>query len=240
MSLHVFSETQKWARESGIVLWSEEKTTSTNAIAKESTLAGAPVRLFLTDHQSAGRGRGKNQWLQSENSGSTFLTTWAFHLGKKNPQPVLSPAIGYALWSALQTSFPWVKFALKAPNDLYCEDRKIAGLLLEICQQQGENFLLIGLGMNVLAAPDMMPTAGALQNFLSIELTTTVWRQILDRLLLEFSLALSQTDAELSPTQQQSLLYALNRFSKLEKAYQKVDKDGSLWIDSEIKHWSEL
>ena len=54
----VGTATQGWAKKSQIPVWYEAETTSTNLIAKENPLAAGPICLYLTDHQTHGRGRG--------------------------------------------------------------------------------------------------------------------------------------------------------------------------------------
>jgi len=239
MKLQIGKLSKDWAEKSQIPVWYEPSTTSTNLMAKEAAMTDQPVSLFLCDHQTAGRGRGQHRWLDPEEGGDCFLSSWVF-LMRNPPQPVLAPAIGLAVWTALKASFPWLKLSLKAPNDIYLEDRKMAGILIESIQQGKHTRLIIGIGMNIFKFPEELEGAIALGDRCSKELTETTWLNVLDRLLLEISLAVSQTKETLSYTQSQALLNALNRFPFLEVPYRQVDPDGSLWKGESKINWSEL
>lgn len=230
---------QDWAEKSQIPAWYAQETTSTNVIAKEGLAGFAPITLYLTEHQTAGRGRGDNTWSEASEQGSALFSSWVFQLSKA-PQPVLAPAIGLALWTALSASFPWLEFSLKAPNDLYLNDKKVAGILLENIQQGSAHRLIVGLGLNVWKAPANIANSISLYDGLKENLTESAWINVLDRLLLEMSLAISQTRAVLSSTQCLGLLHSLNQFPGLKHIYQKVDPDGSLWSSEKKINWSEL
>jgi BirA family biotin operon repressor/biotin-[acetyl-CoA-carboxylase] ligase len=239
MSFHVGPLTQSWAQKSQIPVWYEPTTTSTNLIAKEKIISEQPISLYVTNHQTQGRGRGDHSWSDTASEKSTLLMTWVF-LMRNPPQPVLSPAIGLSVWSALKTTFPWLPLSLKAPNDLYLGPDKLAGLLIENVQQGDHHRLLVGLGMNIWKTPAQVAQATSLGLHCETELNEIVWMNILDRMLLELGLAISQTRSVLSPSQVQSLKLALNQFPGLRDPYQKVDSDGSLWTNQTRINWSEL
>ncbi len=231
--------TKKWAEQSQIPVWYESRTTSTNQIAKEKVIADMPVSLYVTDHQTAGRGRGSNAWSTEDSQSGAFLSSWVFQM-RNPPQPVLSPAIGLAVWTALKASFPWLDLSLKAPNDIYLKDKKIAGILLESVPHSQTHRLIVGFGLNVFSSPSQIDTAGSLTQSLGMSLTEQTWIHLLDRLLLEISLAISQTAQILNDNQCLSLKTALNRFPLQKNNYEKIDPDGSLWTTEGKINWSEL
>lgn len=232
--------TEAWAKKSGIPCAYSESTTSTNHIAKnEKISASAIISVYVTDHQSAGRGRSDHTWQAP--AGQTLLSSWVFEMNQ-NPQPVLSAAIGLAVYRAFQTTWPWLPWSLKAPNDLYIADKKVAGLLIENVQEGSQNRLVIGLGLNVFAHPDLA-TATSLHEALRTHtqsLTAKEWEEALDRLLLELSLAVSQTGAQLSEAQCLALQQALNQLPLLKEKYRQVLPDGSLVAGKTQTHWSDL
>ena len=59
----------------------------------------------------------------------------------------LKKALGET-WPELQ---PFLK--VKAPNDLYLKEAKLAGLLLEVLKQGQKQALILGLGLNVFQSP---------------------------------------------------------------------------------------
>lgn len=230
---------QDWANKSQIPTWYAQETTSTNVIAKEGLAGTAPITLYLAEHQTAGRGRGTNTWSEPSEPGSGLASSWVFQLSKA-PQPILAPAIGLALWTALSASFPWLALSLKAPNDIYLNDKKLTGILIENIQQGPTQRLIVGLGLNVWKTPANIANSISLYEVLKEDLTEAAWINVLDRLLLEMSLAISQTRTALSSNQCHGLLYALNQFPGLTTPYQKVDSDGNLWSSEKKINWSEL
>lgn len=239
MSFQVGLETYNWARKSGVESWYQAETTSTNAIAKTDKISGADrIFAFFTDHQTEGRGRNTNTWTSS--AGQNLLCTWAT-ISFRAPQPVLTPLVGLALWRALKSTFPQIDFALKAPNDIYVGDKKIAGLLVEVVTEKKLYKSAIGLGLNVFAAP--IETSTCLSDILKlsdVELNLNLWRDFLDRWLLELSLVLTSRPTEISTNESAALRTALNQYSQLSDKIVKVQPDGSLVTVSKTISWSEL
>lgn len=239
MSFQVGHETYTWARKSGVESWYQAETTSTNTAAKAEKLSGADrIFAFFTDHQTEGRGRNSNSW--SSSPGQNLLCTWAT-ISFRAPQPALPPLLGLALWRALKSTFPQVDFALKAPNDIYVGDKKLAGLLIEVVTEKKLFKLAIGLGLNVFGAP--LETSTSLYDvlkFSGVELNLNLWRDFLDRWLLELSLVLTSRPTVLSANDSAALMAALNLFSPLPEKVLKVLPDGSLITATKTILWSEL
>lgn len=196
-----------------------------------------PVHLVVTDAQSAGRGRGANTWINPQ-SGSSLLSTWSFRLTRP-PQPVTSARIGVALYNATTKVWPQAAFSLKAPNDLYLGDKKVAGLLLEAIEQGPHIRLLIGLGFNVLSAP-ALDIATSLKTEIEEELILANWEFFLDELYREMQMACDQLSGLLSSFDCERLIEGLNKFPLLKEKYTNVSPDGSLHAGSTITHWWNL
>ena len=129
------------------------KSTQSDAktgIAKECSNHG---HLFITYDQTEGRGRGSNTWT-SPTEGSSFLGSIVQRLPSP-PQPIITPLFGWALYKALTESFPTGDFSIKAPNDIYLNNKKVAGLLLDSLSQGEDHWIIFGLGLNVFNSPDL-------------------------------------------------------------------------------------
>lgn len=234
----VGAATEAWAKKSGIPCAYSESTTSTNLIAKNEKISdSAIISLYVTENQTQGRGRNDHSW--SAPAGETLLSSWVFEMNA-NPQPVLSAAIGLAVYNAFKTTWPWIEWSLKAPNDLFIKDKKVAGLLIENVQEGSKNRLVIGLGINVFAHPDLATASSLFAQMNEATLTIKEWEEALDRLLLELSLAVSLTDANLTTNQSLSLTAALNTHPLLKEKYSEVLPDGSLVTEKQTTHWSAL
>jgi BirA family biotin operon repressor/biotin-[acetyl-CoA-carboxylase] ligase len=108
---------------------------------------GEEITVVTADFQSAGRGCGTNQW-ESE-AGKNLMFSILFHpqvLAKD--QFILSMANALALKDTLDHYTDGI--SIKWPNDIYWNDRKICGTLIETSLQGKEiKDCIIGTGINV-------------------------------------------------------------------------------------------
>lgn len=228
MSFSIYIASLNWAHSSQIACHSLPSVGSTNDWAKEDAFrsGASDFEFFIADHQSSGRGRGQNTW-SGASPGTMLLSSWSFTMSAA-PQPVLAPALGLAVFRALQTSWPDLALSLKAPNDIYLGDKKLAGLLLESLQQGEKTRLILGLGLNVFSKPDLA-TATSLAEHLPLgRISELGWGLFLDRLWLELVSSFRETRTELSENQQEALRFALNRNPHQKIPLEKLAADGSL------------
>ena len=130
----------------------EIDSTNAEGFRRAATLAGPTW--ILAGVQTAGRGRRARPW-------SSPLGNFHGTLVLKPTEPPETVALrSFAAALALRDAFVQLtglpqSFALKWPNDVLCNGGKIAGILLE---SQGlgtaEATLCIGIGVNLIAAPD--------------------------------------------------------------------------------------
>ncbi len=237
--------TQKWAANNRIYAHYEAAMNSTSDFAKakafDESLMEEALCIFLTDHQTTGRGRGKNIWVAPK-PGSALLSSWSYLLNAK-PQPTTSCLVGLAVFRALSTTWPFLAWNIKAPNDIYIGDQKVAGILLESVIQGDEVRVIVGLGVNVLASPLEVAAAGSILGSLppGVPLLGQDWTTCLDRLLFEMTDAISRCEDFLSPSDQCSLLMALNEHPLLKERYGGLEPSGTLITESGKKiNWWEL
>lgn len=237
-------QTKIWAENRQLSVAYLESTDSTNAWAKKEafhkTTADTPFKIYLTDLQTAGRGRGAHTW-QSPHLGHQLMTTWSI-LNPEIPHPTLSPKLGLAVWRAAVSTWNFLPWSLKAPNDLYLGNKKVAGLLLENVIQGEQVRTLFGLGMNIISHPTEVETSTSLCENLPLgsPLLAEDWFQFLDRLSLEFSLAIETSPDTLNSTECQSLMLALNLFPGLKTKYSAVSTLGQLTQGKKIISWMDL
>lgn len=122
---------------------------STNAYALEKMQGPAWV---MARSQTAGRGRRARVWA------SPVGNLYATHLLHPTEPPAImalrSFAAALALHQAIFSTTGTVA-ALKWPNDVLVNGRKVAGILLEATVRQGKPCLAIGFGVNLISAPDV-------------------------------------------------------------------------------------
>jgi BirA family biotin operon repressor/biotin-[acetyl-CoA-carboxylase] ligase len=220
-------ETQKWCHKAQVKCSFSPEVTSTNDWAKtEAFTEPNLVRLYLTQHQTAGRGRGTNTWMD-QGQDQAFLSSWSIPLGA-GPSPVLSPLIGLAVFRALSNTWLFPEWGLKPPNDIWVKNKKIAGLLIEVVQQGPQTQLIIGLGLNLLGIAPLITGTTLQQALGAVPLQLNDWLAFLDRLWMEFALTLTQTENGLSLNQSENLKYAINCSKSLDHPVEQVLPTGDL------------
>jgi BirA family biotin operon repressor/biotin-[acetyl-CoA-carboxylase] ligase len=236
--------TSQWAQRNHIYSTYKSEIDSTNNLAKSEAFAEAllaePLAVYVTDHQTAGRGRSQNSWL-NDTPGSALLSSWSYMLNTK-PQPTASCHIGLALYRACSATWPFLDWNLKAPNDIYIRGKKIAGILLESVMQGDELRLIIGIGINITAAPQSVNNATSLIAELppGVPLLGQDYLAFLDRLLFEITEAITYVDSQLSPTERLALLKILNQHPLLKEKYTDLEPNGSLIMGEKKISWMNL
>ncbi|USD41291.1 bifunctional biotin--[acetyl-CoA-carboxylase] ligase/biotin operon repressor BirA [Vibrio sp. SCSIO 43135] len=103
----------------------------------------------LAEYQEKGRGRRGREWISPFGANLYLSMYWRLDAGMAAAMG-LSLVVGVAIVEALEEmGLNGVK--LKWPNDLYYQDRKLAGILVEMSGQAGAAaHLVIGMGMNLM------------------------------------------------------------------------------------------
>ena len=123
---------------------------STNTIAMEAASAGAPQgSIFLAEQQTAGRGRGSNQWHSAESAG-IYCSVILRPALPPSEVLVLSLAAALAVRAAVQEIDSRVMPDLKWPNDLLIAGKKFCGILTEMnAEATRVRHIVLGIGINV-------------------------------------------------------------------------------------------
>lgn len=137
-----------------------ESTTSTLDIAHRLAAEGCRSgTLVIANHQTSGRGRTGGKW-SSPSSRGLWLTLIERPVDVSGLE-VLALRVGLRLARALDRFAP-EPLRLKWPNDLYVDEKKLAGILIEARWREAKlEWVAIGVGVNV-TAPDDMPLAAEL------------------------------------------------------------------------------
>ncbi len=138
-----------------------ERVGSTNSEAMDAARAGEPDRLWVAAlEQTAGRGRRGRQW-------SSQYGNLAASLYLQLPPEVTEPGLlgfvaGVSLAGSIEALLGNVGSAaeinLKWPNDVLANGDKLVGILLEAERLKNGNLaVVVGMGVNVVAAPEGLP-----------------------------------------------------------------------------------
>jgi BirA family biotin operon repressor/biotin-[acetyl-CoA-carboxylase] ligase len=150
---------------------------STNArlLARAEAGAGSGT-VIAAERQTAGRGRMGRAWFSAPGDSLTFSLLWRFPRGTQLGG--LSLAVGVALADTLR-SLGVSGVALKWPNDLLLDGRKLAGVLIELVSG-APHAAVIGVGLNLRLPADMPEDLRAQAAALEVELSRG---ELLTRLL---------------------------------------------------------
>ncbi len=235
--LNVGQATSEWAESHKIICWFEPETTSTNDIAKKSGFIDEAHWMFVTNSQTKGRGRYDNSWSNSK-PGDQLLISWCFRL-KSAPQPIASPLLGWAVYKSLNDEFD-LNLSVKAPNDIYVNDKKMGGLLLESVSQGPNHFLCVGLGLNVNSSPKDVLLSTCLQNEIGAEIVAKRWFKFLSSLHLNLQEATTMSQSQEIPSLYRAeILTALKKWP--DNNVVSILSNGDLIIDGGLKvPWTDL
>jgi BirA family biotin operon repressor/biotin-[acetyl-CoA-carboxylase] ligase len=128
-------------------------TDSTNARARELVEAGAPHGTVVTAaEQTAGRGRQGRVWTAPAGKGLLYSAI----LRPLDERHLLLPlSVPLAVCEAAEALRPGIECAVKWPNDVWLDERKLAGILIEAKPQDG--WAVIGVGLNLTVASEEFP-----------------------------------------------------------------------------------
>jgi BirA family transcriptional regulator, biotin operon repressor / biotin---[acetyl-CoA-carboxylase] ligase len=156
------------ATSAGYRLAAFDQVGSTNAEAMSRARGGERGPMwFVAPEQTAGRGRRQRAWIAPRgNLASSILEVM-------DVSPAIAATLGFAAGLAIEAALQKVsveaalrtggsdalKFSLKWPNDVLTGGKKLCGILLE-AESLADNRLavVVGIGSNVVAAPDGTPT----------------------------------------------------------------------------------
>ena len=127
-----------------------DETDSTNRWLVANRTEGQNPCVVVADYQTAGRGCGTNKW-ESER-GKNLLFSMLIHPTEipVNKQFVVSMAVANSIAAVVAKFVEKRTVSVKWPNDIYIDDKKVCGILIENRLQGGViKDSIIGVGLNV-------------------------------------------------------------------------------------------
>jgi BirA family biotin operon repressor/biotin-[acetyl-CoA-carboxylase] ligase len=127
------------------------ETKSTNSFAIEMLSHNRPEEgsVVITDHQTQGKGTDTNTWESEKGKNLTFSLILYPSIGA-DQQFILNKAISLGIYDFLIPLLPNHKVSIKWPNDLYIEDKKVCGILIQNSVMGNKlEYMVAGIGLNV-------------------------------------------------------------------------------------------
>lgn len=154
------------ASSAGYKLAAFERTGSTNTEAIEQARRGERGPMwFVTSEQTAGRGRRQRAWIAPRGNLAASI------LEVMDVAPAVAATLGFAAGLAEEAALEKVsleavlrlgegrpRYALKWPNDVLAGGKKLVGIGLEAEAIGDRLAVVVGIGTNVVAAPEGTPT----------------------------------------------------------------------------------
>jgi BirA family biotin operon repressor/biotin-[acetyl-CoA-carboxylase] ligase len=156
------------AQSAGYRLAAFDSIGSTNAEAMLRAREGERgPKWFVTSEQTAGRGRRHRPWIAPRGNLACSI------LEVMEVSPAVAATLGFAAGLALETALRRLSveaslrsagsedlnFSLKWPNDVLAGRQKLTGILLEAEAVEGGRLaVVVGIGTNVISAPEGTPT----------------------------------------------------------------------------------
>ena len=141
------------------------KCHSTNDLAAEFIREGKSKEglIIISDYQSSGRGQGNNTWDSEDGKNLTFSIILTPQLLKAHKNFMLGMAVIVGIYDGLD-SLPLPGIRIKWPNDIYYDNKKLGGILIEnIVRKSHIGASVAGIGINVNQERFTLPKAISLR-----------------------------------------------------------------------------
>lgn len=173
---------------------------STNNFIKNYPVENGLV--LFTNFQSSGKGMAANKWESKEGENLLCSILLEFTFIKIEQQAYINMAVSLAL-QAIVEKYSGKKCNIKWPNDIYIDNKKIAGILIENSLQGSKiKQTIIGIGLNINQEMFENKNAISLKNILNHNLNIeTVLHDLTEQLNSYY------------------LLLALGKFQQIQKKY---------------------
>ena len=128
-----------------------EQIDSTNAYLQRKQ-SECDIRNWVVsaDEQTAGKGMGSNGWESEVGKNLTFSLAVDMGFLPAERQFLLSEAVPLGIIEVLDKMLPAEKLSIKWPNDIYFENRKLSGILINsTIKSNMMDISSIGIGLNV-------------------------------------------------------------------------------------------
>ena len=116
--------------------------------------------IVVTDYQTSGKGQGKNVWESEDGKNMLFSIALDMSFLKAENQFILTQIVSVTMINVLKKYLPEESLSIKWPNDIYFNDKKIAGILIknEIRgMMMGTSIIGIGLNVNQTSFNEDLP-----------------------------------------------------------------------------------
>lgn len=143
-----------WLKHYNLLIFDEIDSTNSEAIRLAKSCVYGDF-IIIAQKQTAGRGRQGKQW--SSDEGNVYFSVLLDRNIETEKQPELSFVSALSLYDTIKffadKNNIAIDIALKWPNDVLIDGKKISGILIESLSFLGRNYVVIGVGVNTKLTP---------------------------------------------------------------------------------------
>ncbi len=204
-----------------------EKVDSTNVYAKQLLSKSKPDEgtVIIAYHQTQGKGQFGKTWESEAGKNLTFSIVFYPSFLSASKLNLLSQAVSLALLDFFEHHLQ-VQARIKWPNDIYCHDKKVAGILIENALLNGfADYSIVGIGINVnqtMFSPEL-PNPTSLKLIFGKEFDLHNLMMSLCPFIEKRYLQLKNSQTETVSSQYETSLYRLNERISFFHSGQKLD-----------------
>ena len=214
-------------------LWNIEKfdeVTSTNDVAIQKSVNNSDSCVIVAKTQTSGRGRRGNKWISQ--TGNLFFSQV---FTSKIAVSYLAFVTSLSISETIKNFFPSADVAIKWPNDVLIDEKKVSGILIEVTENEA---VVIGIGVNVVNNPDQDQTSYSTTNLLTMGAINN--DKFLKQYLINFDKNYAICQNSFAQIREKWLKYAarLNQKIKIkynnkydEGIFKGIDEDGLLLLE---------
>ncbi len=127
----------------------QTKSTNSYAVSLLSQQRPPEGYVVITDNQTQGKGLETNSWESEVGKNLTFSIILYPDFAAEQ-QFTLNKAISLGIYDFLQNKIGKVKVSVKWPNDIYLDDKKVCGILIQNSLIGNRfDYTIVGIGLNV-------------------------------------------------------------------------------------------
>ncbi|MCR9064320.1 MAG: biotin--[acetyl-CoA-carboxylase] ligase [Cytophagales bacterium] len=145
---------------------------STNEYASEKIQKGELEEglIVITDHQTKGKGQRGNKWESQAGKNLTFTLILKPSFLSVKDQFQLNMAVSLGIYETLKAIIQKDSLKIKWPNDIYIDNEKIGGILIESLISSGSlGTSMVGIGLNINQTEFLIDHATSLKNVVNQE-----------------------------------------------------------------------
>jgi BirA family biotin operon repressor/biotin-[acetyl-CoA-carboxylase] ligase len=134
----------------------EQTGSTSDAILQIANANSKEGLVVFAEHQTAGRGQHGNRWESAAGKGLWFSMLLRPKIDLAS-SPQLTAWAAEAVFDTIQNEF-FLTPAIKPPNDVHIDGRKVAGVLVEMrAQEKAAHLAIAGIGINVNQSREDFP-----------------------------------------------------------------------------------